>query len=102
MARIITFIIFGSFGVVLFFVGITQFVQQRRNMTNAERVDAAIVSSELFTSTSRDTDARVRAYVNPSHLQQAFLIASAGSGPIVFIILGLLLPPIAWFVGKYV
>lgn len=159
MARIITFIIFGGFGIVMLYVGVTQLIQQRRNLTHAERVDAVIVHSEVFTSTSADTDsrllrsnsttthrpdvkfryevdgqqyesdlmyptiivtsyasretaaealvpfpvnARVRAYVNPAHPTQAFLIADAGKGPIVFIILGLVLPPLAWFVGKYV
>ena len=159
MARIITFVIFGGFGLMLLYVGATQLIQQRRSLTNAERVDAVIVHSEVFTSTSADTDARllrsnsttshrpdvkfryavggqqyesdllyptiivtsyasrdeaakelapfpvnarVRAFVDPSHPEQAFLIANAGKGPIVFIIIGLLLPPLAWFVGKYV
>ena len=159
MARIITFIIFGGFGFVMLYVGVTQYFQQRRSLTYAERVDAIITHSEVFTSTSADTDnrlgrsnsttthrpdvkfryrvsgeeyesdlmyptiivtsypsrssaeealapfpvnAKVRAYVDPSHPEQAFLIASSRNGPIVFIIVGLLLPPIAWWVGKYV
>ena len=159
MARILTFIIFGGFGLVMLYVGVTQFVQQRRSLEHAERVDATIVHSEVFTSTSADTDhrlgrsnsttthrpdvkfryrvsgqeyesdlmyptiivtsyashasarealapfplqAKVRAYVDPSHPEQAFLIASSRNGPIVFIIIGVLLPPLAWFVGKYV
>ncbi|MEQ1690583.1 MAG: DUF3592 domain-containing protein [Gemmatimonas sp.] len=159
MARIITFVIFGGFGLVMLYVGITQLIQQRRSLTYSERIDAEIVHSEVFTSTSADTDprlgrststtshrpdvrfrymvggqqyesdllyptiivqsyasrenaaealapfpvhAKVRAYVDPSHPGQAFLIADAGKGPIVFIIIGLLLPPLAWFVGKYV
>ena len=159
MARIITFVIFGGFGLVMLYVGVTQFFQQRRSLTNAERVDAIITHSEVFTSTSADTDnrlgrsnsttthrpnvkfryrvageqyesdlmyptvivtsypsrsmaaealapfpvnAKVRAYVDPSHPEQAFLIASSRNGPVVFIIIGLLLPPIAWWVGKYV
>ena len=159
MARIITFVIFGGFGFWMLYVGVTQFFQQRRSLTNAERVDAVITYSEVFTSTSADTDgrvgfsnsttshradvkfryrvggeeyesdlmyptiiitasgsrasaeaelapfpvgAKVRAYVDPSHPEQAFLIASSKNGPIVFIIVGLVLPPLAWFVGKYV
>jgi hypothetical protein len=47
-------------------------------------------------------DRKIRAFVNQAHPEQAFLIAEAGNGPIVFMILGLLLPPIGWFVGKYV
>lgn len=159
MAQIITFVIFGGFGVVMLYVGVTQFLQQRRNLTNAERVDATIVHSQVFTSTSSNTDKRllrsnsttshradvkfryrvsgteyesdllypnsivqgyasessaaaelvpfplnatVRAYVDPSRPDKAFLIAEATKGPIVFIVLGVLLPPIAWVVGKYI
>lgn len=159
MARIITFIIFGGFGLVMLYVGVTQFVLQRRLLANAERVDAVIVHSEVLTSTSADTDSRllrsnsttshrpdvrfryrvggteyesdlihpniivtgyasresaaeelvpfplnttVRAYVDPSQPSRAYLIAEAGKGPIVFIIIGVLLPPLAWFVGKYI
>ena len=47
-------------------------------------------------------DARVRAYVNEAHPDQAFLISEASNGPVVFLILGLLLPPIGWFIGNYV
>ncbi len=159
MAQIITFLIFGGFGLVMLFVGLTQFVQQRRLLSNSERIDAVIVHSQVFSSTSANTDrrllrststtthrpdvkfryhiggtehesdlmypniivqtyasreaaeealvpfplhAKVRCYVNLSLPDKAFLIPTAGSGPVVFIVLGLLLPPIAWFVGKYV
>lgn len=159
MARIITFVIFGGLGLMMLYVGITQFVQQRRNLTNADRVDATIVHSQVDVSTTTDTDqrvgfsnntttyspnvrfryrvsgqeyesdriyptiigrgyastsdaaevlapfpvnAKVRAFVDPSHPEHAFLIADASNGPIVFIVLGLLLPPLAWFVGKYI
>ena len=159
MARIIATVIFGGFGLVMLYVGLTQLVRQRRLIANAERVDAEIVHSEVFSSTSPDTDrrvsrsssttthrpdvrfryrvgvteyesdllyptiivrtyasresaaeelvpfplhARVRAYVDPSLPDKAFLIASAGSGPLVFVVIGLLLPPLAWFVGAYI
>ena len=159
MARIITFVIFGGFGFVLLYVGVTQFFMQRRLLANAQRVDVRIVHSEVFTSTSADTDPRplrststtthrpdvkfryqvagteyesdlmypniivtsypsrdaaaealepfpmnatVRAYVDPSLPGKAYLIQSAGKGPIVFMILGVILPPLAWWVGKYV
>lgn len=159
MARIIAVVIFGGFGMVLLYVGVTQLVMQRRLLANARRVDAVIVHSEVFSSTSADTDRRpnrststtthrpdvrfryqvggveyesdllhpniivrsyasrdaaaealapfplhaaVRAYVDPSLPDKAFLIASAGNGPVVFIIVGLLLPPVAWWVGKLI
>lgn len=159
MARIITFILFGGLGIMLLVVGVMQWFQQRRNLTYAERVDAVIVHSAVFTSTSTDTDTRlgrsnnttthrpdvrfryvvagqtfesdrlrptiivttyasasaaaeelapfplnatVRAYVDPAHPDRAFLVAEASSAPLVFMTLGLVLPPLAWFVGKYV
>lgn len=46
--------------------------------------------------------AKVRAYVDPAHPEQAFLIAEKGNGPMVFLVLGVLLPPLGWVVGKYV
>ena len=58
MARIITFVIFGGFGFVMLYVGVTQFFMQRRLLANAQRVDARIIHSEVFTSTSADTDPR--------------------------------------------
>jgi hypothetical protein len=159
MARIITFVIFGGFGFVMLYVGVTQYFMQRRLLANAQRVDARITHSEVFSSTSADTDPRplrststtthrpdvkfryqlggseyesdlmhpniivrsyasreaaaealepfplnatVRAYVDPSLPGKAYLIPSAGNGPIVFMILGVVLPPLAWWVGKYI
>jgi hypothetical protein len=159
MARIIATIIFGGFGLVMLYVGVTQFFMQRRLLSRAERVDAVIVHSEVFSSTTKDSDpspsrststtthrpdvrfryrvhgteyesdliypniivrsyasresaaeelrpfpvdATVRAYVDPTLPEKAYLIATSGSGPVVFIIIGLLLPPLAWFVGKYI
>lgn len=46
--------------------------------------------------------ATVKAFVDPSRPDKAFLIAERSAGPLVFMIIGLLLPPIAWFVGKLV
>jgi hypothetical protein len=159
MAQWITFLIFGGFGVMLLYVGITQFVQQRRNLADARPIEATVVHSQVVSHTSADTDSRlgrststtshrpdirfryqvlgteyesdrlrpniivtsyastesaaealksfplhatVRAYVDPAHPEQAFLIRESGNGPMVFIVLGLVLPPLAWFVGKYV
>jgi len=47
-------------------------------------------------------DARVRAHVNKAHPDQAFLIAERSNGPLVFLVLGVMLPPLGWVVGKYV
>jgi len=47
-------------------------------------------------------EALVRAHVNRAHPDQAFLIAEKSNGPVVFLILGVLLPPLGWVVGKYV
>lgn len=159
IGRIIVLVIFGGFGVVLLYVGLTQFLQQRRLLANAERVDATITHAEVFSSTSSDTDSRVgssnsttthrpdvrfryrlhgheyesdllypniivtsfasrneaadvlapfpvgakvRAFVDPTLPGKAFLVASSGNGPVVFMILGILLPPLAWFVGRWV
>jgi hypothetical protein len=44
----------------------------------------------------------VRAYVDPAHPERAFLIAERSNGPIVFMALGVLLPPLGWIVGAYV
>lgn len=46
--------------------------------------------------------AKVTALVDPSRPEKAFLIAQASAAPMVFIIIGLLLPPIAWLSGKLV
>ena len=39
MARIITFVIFGGFGFVMLYVGVTQFFMQRRTSTTTHRPD---------------------------------------------------------------
>lgn len=159
MARIIVFLIFGGFGLVMLYVGATQFFQQRKLLAESERVDAVVTYSQVFTSTTSDTDtrlnrsnsttthrpdvnfkyvvagqeyesdllyptiivqtsasresaaeelaefpvgARVRAFVNREHPDKAFLVAQSSSAPLVFIVIGVLLPPLAWFAGKLV
>ena len=159
MAQIITFVIFGGFGLVMLWVGATQWLQQRRNLANAVRVEAVITHSQVFTSESADTDSRlgrsnsttshrpdvrfryrvlgteyesdllyptsivrgyagresaaaelapfplgatVQAWVDREQPDKAFLVATPTRGPIVFIVIGVLLPPVAWFVGGYV
>ena len=159
MVQIIVFLISGGFGFVMLYVGVTQFFRQRRLLSCAQPVNATIIKSEVFSSKSADTDARldrdtsttthrpevrfrylvngmtyesdllhpniivvgyasresaaealvpfpldakVRAFVDPTLPDQAYLIAQAGAGPIVFMIVGIILPPLAWFVGKYI
>jgi Protein of unknown function (DUF3592) len=159
MAQIIVFLIFGGFGLVMLYVGVTQYFRQRRLLRRAQPVDATILKSEVFSSKSADTDSRllrdnsttthrpelrfryevngqtyesellypniigvgyasresaaevltpfpvgakVRAFVDPALPDQACLIAEAGAGPVVFVIIGILLPPVAWFVGQWV
>jgi len=159
MARWIALIIFGSGGLVLLYVGVTQYFLQRRLLANASVIEALIVKSEIFKSVSADTDsrlgrsnsntsyrpdvlfryshdgetyesdllkptiivqsyassesaaaelqpfplgARVPAYLDVRNPDKAYLVQEGTAGPLVFIILGVLLPPIAWFVGKYI
>jgi len=159
MARIIVYAIFAGFGLVLLYVGLTQFFQQRRLLRAAQPVEAVILSSRVTSSTSKDTDgrsfqnnsttthspdvrfrytiagvehesemlypseiqrtyatsdaaaaelapfpqgARVRAWVDPTTPDKAFLIAQSSAGLIVFIVLGIALPPIAWFASRLV
>ena len=159
MARIIVFIIFGGFGLVMLYVGTTQFFQQRRLIANAVKITAEITYSQVFTSTSNNTDtrlgrnnsttshrpdvkftyevagkkyesdllypsiivtsyasresaadelkpfpvgAKVDAFVDPALPDKAYLVKQSTSAPVVFIIVGLLLPPLAWWVGKWI
>lgn len=159
MARIIALVICCGFALMFLSVGVTQWLQQRRNLGSAGRVDAVIVASSVRTSRTADTDGRVgfsnstpsyapdvrfrytvagqayesdrlypsiiergyassdaaarelapfplnatvRAYVDVAHPERAFLIAESSHGPIVFIVLGVLLPPLGWAIGKYV
>ncbi|MCA8897061.1 MAG: DUF3592 domain-containing protein [Amphiplicatus sp.] len=46
--------------------------------------------------------AKVTAYVDETKPDKAFLIAENGSGPIVFLILGLLLPPLSLLVARII
>lgn len=159
MAQIIVFLIFGGFGFVMLYVGVTQYFRQQRLLRRAETIEATILKSEVFSSKSADTDnrlgrdnstithrpevrfrydvngqtyesellypniivvtyasresaaevlvpyplsAKVRAFVDPQLPDQAYLIAEAGAGPVVFIVIGILLPPLAWFVGQWI
>lgn len=159
IARIITYLICGGFAAMFLYVGATQFWQQRRNLEHAEPVDAVIVHSEVFESTTRDTDgrvgfsnstttyrpdvkftyrvggqqyeserlnptvigtgyasresaaaelapyplhAKVRAWVNPAFPDQAFLNGERSNGPIVFLVLGFVLPVVGYVLGKFV
>ena len=46
--------------------------------------------------------ARVKAYLDPGIPDKAYLLQEKGAGPAVFMVIGILLPPLAWFVGKYI
>ena len=159
MARIIVFVVFGGFGIVMLYVGLTQYLQQRRLLSSAQTVDAVITHSQVFSSVSADTDsrlgrsnsttthrpdvrfrytvnraefesellyptsiartfassgdaaealapfplnARVRAFVDPSQPSNAFLMVERSAAPVVFVVIGVLLPPVAWFVGRWI
>lgn len=159
MARLIVFLIFGAFGVVLLVVGATQFVQQRRLLAAAEPIDVEIVRSEVFSSESKpaggtplrdrsttshrpeiafryqvdgatyESDllhptiivqgyasresaaevlreyplgARVQAYVDRTRPDKAFLRREASIAPLVFMIVGVALVPLAWFASRLV
>lgn len=45
-------------------------------------------------------NAKVQAYVDPAHPERGFLIPETSRAPWVFIVIGLLLPPLAWWFGK--
>jgi len=47
-------------------------------------------------------NATVRALVDPALPDKAFLVAEAGAGPKVFMIVGAVLPPLAWWVGQWI
>ena len=47
-------------------------------------------------------NSKVSAFFDPATPDQAFLIAQAGAGPVVFMVIGIILPPLAWFAGKLV
>jgi hypothetical protein len=59
MARWITFLIFGGGGLGLLYVGVTQYLLQRRLIANAIAIEVEIVKSEVFKSVSADTDQRL-------------------------------------------
>ncbi|MGH7132613.1 MAG: DUF3592 domain-containing protein [Phycisphaerales bacterium] len=59
VAQWIVFLVFGGFGIVLAYVGVTQSILQRRMLAAAQPIVATIVHSEVFKSTSSDTDTRL-------------------------------------------
>lgn len=46
--------------------------------------------------------ARVIAYLDPDRPDKAFLTKENSAGPIVFFVIGVVLPPLAWIVGGYI
>jgi hypothetical protein len=160
MAQIVTFIVAAGLGLMLLVVGSLQWVQQRRNLANAQPVQATITHAQVVSNTSMATGheplrmsnsstthrpdvrfrytvdghshesdllypssfvrsyasradaeqvlapfpvhAAVSAYVDRAQPDKAFLISEASNGPAVFIVLGLVLPPLGWLVGKWI
>lgn len=158
MAQIIAYAIFAGFGLVMLYVGLTEFTLQRQALAAAVPVEAVITRSEVRESVSSDTDhrplrdnstrsyspeirfqfplgsvlhdsellrptiihqghasresaqaeldsfpvgARVTAWVDPEHPDRAFLLREASIGPVVFIIIGVVLPPLAWLGSRF-
>ena len=159
MTQIIVFMIFGGFGLMMLYVGATQFIQQRRLLRHAQPIEVVITHASVFSGTSSNTDtrllrsnsttthrpelrfryrlkgreyesdllhptsiavtyasreaaaevlapyplnAKVRALVNPAMPDKAFLDGTAGAGPVIFMVLGTTLPPLAWFIGAMI
>jgi hypothetical protein len=69
---------------------------------NAISVGHASEGSAAEVLTPFPVGATVTAYVDPSLPDQGFLIRSAGAGPIVFLLVGLIVLPIAWFGARLV
>jgi hypothetical protein len=79
----------------------TEYESERLHPTIIERSYASeLAAAEVLAPFP--LDARVRAHVDAAHPDRAFLIAEKGNGPLVFLVLGVLLPPLGWFVGQYV
>jgi hypothetical protein len=154
LLRLVITAVFGSFGLVLLYVGARQYIQQRRLLSHANPVDAEVVVSEVQSSTSSGTGsgplrksgttshvavvkfryevggawhesdllrptsiarghasrdaaaaelepypvgARVTAFVHPALPDKGYLVQEASAAPVVFIVLGILLPPVVWF-----
>lgn len=57
--RWIFVLMFGGLGLMLVYVGVTQFLLQRRIAANARPVQVEIIRSEIVRSESRDTDRSV-------------------------------------------
>lgn len=46
--------------------------------------------------------ARVKAWVDPADPERGFLIKERSAGPVVFVVLGVLLPPLTWLASRLV
>ncbi len=158
MIKLLIFSAFLAFGVMMLYVGITQFFLQRELTSNPRRVTATIVRSEVIRSESSDTDNRplrsnsttsytpevrfaytidgkpyesdllrptiivqgsasresaeetlkpfpvgatVEAYYGVNRPAQAYLVLETSAGPVVFIVVGLVVPVIAGLVVRY-
>ena len=79
----------------------TEYESERLHPTVIEQEYASeLAAAEVLTPFP--LAARVRAHVDRAHPDRAFLIAERSNGPLVFLILGVLLPPLGWIIGKYV
>lgn len=156
---IVVYAVVAGFGLMMLYVGLTEFAAQRRAMSSAAAVEAEIVSSSVSESRSSDTDtrplrdnstvsytsnvrfryavagmtyesdqlrptvivqghasrdgaeeeiraypagARVNAWVDPAAPERGFLVKEKSAGPLVFLVLGLVLPTIGWFASRLV
>lgn len=72
-------------------------LRPNRIVTGSASESGAAAEIAAFTA-----GATVRAWVDPTRPDQAFLLLERGNGPVVFIVLGVLLQPLGWFLGRYV
>lgn len=158
MAGIIVILISCAFGIMLLWVGSTQFFQQRKLLKQVVGVDAVIIESKVAGSRGMDTDQRllrdnstksytaevkfgyefqgtryqssmlyptiiergyasadsaaeelkeypaganVKAFVNPAEPAKGFLRCEAGAGPVVFVIVGLVVPLVGFVLSRW-
>ncbi|MFT3785568.1 MAG: DUF3592 domain-containing protein [Tepidisphaeraceae bacterium] len=159
IVKTVVFLIAAGFGVMMLYVGLTQWFMQRKLVANPQRVKAVIIQSEVIESRSSDTDNRplrdnstisyrpevkfrytidgrtyesdllrptiiitagvsrdsvleelkpypvgatVEAFVNPQMPDKAFLRNDPSIGPVVFMIVGLVVPVVGFLAAKFV
>ena len=88
--------------------------------TCASRASVAVPPARLFTyladvrqlpsylprltsaTPTHDDKVQVSAHIDPTSPDKAFLLAESSNAPLVFILIGFALPPLAWFVGSLI